>query len=208
MLKRLIIILFSSFLGIVGNPEFLTASDSVVLTGLNEANIVETIPLPEPEPEPELMITQVESAPVYYTYVELSYVVPVNSIQIAGRNLEIVDVADTRVDAGSHVNKYGDKFLYGHNSWAVFGSLANMGAGSTFTVTYEGVTTAYQVQQVAIFEHTNGLLQIDGVGNYMFSVSKARYQGVNYGLSLMTCYGESYGNGDASHRLVLFANAI
>ena len=29
-----------------------------------------------------------------------------------------------------------------------------------------------------------------------------------YDMVVMTCYGTSYGNGDASHRLVLFANRI
>lgn len=227
MMKRFIILIFSSFLGIAANPEILMASDSVALTGVSNAGIVETVVLEEP-----VATSTVESVAVTNPVAPASpattsatpatptapatpavapapvYVAPANSIQVAGRTLRIVDVDSTAVNSGDHVNKYGDKFLYGHNSAAVFGGLYNMGVGSVFTVTYGGATKNYQVQQVVVFEKNNGLLQLNGAGSYMLSVSKARYSGVNYDLSLMTCYGTSYGNGDASHRLVLFANAI
>ena len=71
-----------------------------------------------------------------------------------------------------------------------------------------GVTRNYQVKQVVIFEKNNDKLQLGGDGSYMGAVAKAKHAGVIYDLSLMTCYGTSYGNGDASHRLVLFASAI
>ena len=135
---------------------------------------------------------------------------PANSIQIAGRNLEIVDVADTRIDAGSHVNKYGDKFLYGHNSAGVFGGLASLGVGSTFSVNYGGMLTNYRVAKTVIFEknEAEGKLQLNGSGSYMLSVSQARNAGVQYSIALMTCAGTSLGNGRATHRLVIFANVI
>ena len=210
MKNKFLILLFSSFIGIFANPEILTASDSAAVNGLDNAGIVETVLLPEPEPEPELVYTAapnyVVSAPVYAA--PPVYVVPVNNIQIAGRTLEIVDVASTTVNAGNHVNKYGDKFLYGHNSANVFAGLYNMGSGSVFTVSYGGMTRNYQVAQAVVFEKNDGMLQLEGEGNYMFGVSQARFAGMSYDLSLMTCYGTSYGNGDASHRLVLFASAI
>ena len=31
---------------------------------------------------------------------------------------------------------------------------------------------------------------------------------LGYDVALFTCHGTSYGNGDASHRLVVFANAV
>lgn len=208
MRNKFLILLFSSFIGIFANPEILTASDSVAVSGLDNAGIVETVLPPEPEPEPAYIVapTYVASAPVYTA--PPVYVAPTNNIQIAGRTLEIVDVASTTVNAGNHVNKYGDKFLYGHNSANVFAGLYNMGPGSVFTVSYGGVTRNYQIARAVVFEKNDGMLQLEGEGSYMFGVSQARFAGVSYDLSLMTCYGTSYGNGDASHRLVLFASAI
>ena len=202
--KRLFLLLFSAFMGIFGSPEILMASDDFALTGLNNVGITETVPIVEEilEPEPTPIYTYVAPASVY--------VAPANNIAVAGRTLEIVDVADTTVDAGNHVNKYGARFLYGHNTANVFGGLTSLGVGSTFSVTYGGAITNYQVAKIVIFEKNvnTGQLQLNGTGNYMRSVANAKSDGVQYGLSLMTCYGTSYGNGDASHRWVIFANAI
>lgn len=133
-----------------------------------------------------------------------------NYISVNGRNISVVDVANTAVNAGDHVNKYGARFYYGHNTGAVFGGLVNYGVGSSFSIYYGGVLRNYRVAKVMIFEKnvSNGHLELNGSGNYMRSVADARSGGVQYDVSLMTCYGTSYGNGDASHRLVLYANEI
>lgn len=209
--KRLFLLLFSAFVGIFGSPEILMASDSFTLTGLDNAGITETVPIVE---EKTVAAEPVVDSGNYVTPVYVApapvYVAPSNNIAVAGRTLAIVDVADTTVNSGDHVNKYGDRFLYGHNTAGVFGGLTSLGVGSTFSVTYGGVTTNYQVAKIVIFEKNveNGRLQLNGAGNYMRAVANAKNDGIQYGLSLMTCYGTSYGNGDASHRWVIFANAI
>ena len=195
MANRLFLLIIAGLIGVVCNPVALTATDNYAATGLDDSNIVETVPLPEP----------VKAPAAGYTYIP-----PANNIQYAGRVIQIVDVGDTSVDAGGHVNKYGSRFLYGHNSWSVFGALPGLGAGSTFAVSYAGATTTYQVARTVVFEKNpeNGLLQIDKFGDYMYSVASGIYDGVQYDMALMTCYGESYGNGDASHRFGVFANAV
>lgn len=131
-----------------------------------------------------------------------------NYISVAGRQLSVVDVDDTIVDSGDHVNKYGARFYYGHNTWNVFGGLVNLGVGDSFSIYYGGVLHNYRVAKTMIYEKnvSTGRLQLNGAGNYMRAVSLARDGGVQYDVSLMTCYGTSYGNGDASHRFVVFAN--
>lgn len=133
-----------------------------------------------------------------------------NYISVGGRNIPVIDVASTGVNADDHVNKYGARFYYGHNTGAVFGGLVNYGVGSGFSIYYGGVLHNYRVAKVMIFEKnvSNGHLELNGSGNYMRSVADARSSGVQYDVSLMTCHGTSYGNGDASHRLVLYANEI
>lgn len=150
------------------------------------------------------------SAPVSYASDGYGSASVSNYIAISGRNISVVDVGDTAVNAGDHVNKYGPRFYYGHNSGAVFGGLVNYGVGSGFSIYYNGALHNYRVAKVMIFEKnvSNGKLQLNGSGSYMRSVSEARGEGVQYDIALMTCHGTSYGNGDASHRLVVFANEV
>lgn len=207
MAKRLFLLLILGLFNIAMTPGFLMAADEVVLSDINPSKIYQTIEIVEEEPEEiyeEIAYADtIEEAPVYY---EPVYVAPSNSIAVAGRVINIVDVDNTAVDAADHVNKYGDKFLYGHNSSRVFGGLYGVGVGSVFTVVYNGVSTNYQVQEAVTYEKASGTtLSVDGVVYNMRSIVKGLGR---YDMVLMTCAGESYGNGDASHRLVIYANAI
>lgn len=220
--KKFLILLFSSFVGIISNPELPFASDNVIPSDISGA--VETV-LEAPRPvetvsvvtksvpatttAPVTTVTPATPAPVAQSAPTPVATPQINHISIAGRSLEFVDVANTGVDSGNHVNRYNSKFYYGHNSANVFRPLYNVGVGDTFSVTENGTTKKYQVKAVAIYEKVNDYtLRLNGQELKMSVVARARYSGVNYDISVMTCYGTSYGNGDASHRLVLFANAI
>lgn len=204
MVKNVFLLFIASLMTIVMSPKILSATDDVDLTGVSDAKAVETV-IAEPEPEP--VVTKAPVAGYAPAAPVAMAATPANNIQIAGRTIEIVGVGSTTVDAGNHVNKYGS-LLYGHNSTGVFGGILNIGVGSTFTVTYGGVTTTYRVANAVMFEKNNGLLQVNGSGDFMNATSRAVYMGTHYSIALMTCAGTSYGNGDASHRYVLFANAI
>lgn len=213
MAKRLFLLLFSSFIGIFASPEILMASDNFALSGMSNKGVVETVPIVEEvvaeEPKEEVVIYY--ETPVYVAPApEPVYEASRNTISIVGRTIEIVDVADTTVDAGNHVNKYGSRFFYGHNSAGVFGGLVNLIKGDVFSITYNGVVTNYKVMETEPYEKNtdNGRLQLNGSGSYMRQVADAKYDGVQYDVSLMTCYGKPLGKGDATHRLVIFANAI
>ena len=218
MAKRLFLLLICSLIGVVSTPHFLTATDTVELSRMNATKAVETIIPPEPEPEPDPkteptyqpIVAHTSTTQIAISNPEPEAVIMPNAIAITGRVIPIVEVSDTTVDSGDHVNKYGGKFLYGHNSASVFGGLTSEGVGNVFTVSLNGNSTNYQIVKTVIYEKNaeTGQLQLNGSGNYMRAVSNARSEGVAYSLALMTCYGTSYGNGDASHRLVIFANAI
>lgn len=214
--KKIGIILFSSFVGIISNPELPFASDTVFFSDVDRAT--QTIVVEKPQestPAPAQAVlasaSQAKTVAPVATPVVSEPVTPLasNRIVIAGRSLEIVDVANTAVDAGSHVNKYGAKFLYAHNSPSVFGGLVNVNAGDTFSMTYNGAVKQYVVSAKVIYAKSGPTtLSLDGTDIQMSVVAKARYSGTTYDLALMTCYGTMYGNGDASHRLVLFASEM
>ena len=210
--KKILILLFSSFVGIIANPEMPFASDTVEVTDIFGA--VETVIVKEEKTSwnvVEPVTVKAAPAPSHPNVFkkEYSQPLPANRINIAGRSLEVVDVDNTAVDSGNHVNRYNEKFLYGHNSAGVFGVLYNVHEGDIFSLAKNGVTTNYRVQAVVVYEKVDGYtLGFNGQNVKMSAVARARHNGVSYDLSLMTCYGTSYGNGDASHRLVLFASAF
>ena len=212
MFKKTLILLLSSFIGIMGSPDFLIASDSVDIYDLDQTKVVQTV-IPEPEPEPAP--ATVAAAPVRRTapaaqVAPAAPAAPANHLDLAGRSLVVEYTDSTAVNAGNVVKFYNNKFLYGHNSGNVFGFLSSVGVGTTFSLTYNGVTTNYRVSNKVTYEKTGATtLGLNGATIKMGHVANGYSPDeVKHSLSIMTCAGQSYGNGDASHRLVLFADAI
>ena len=131
-----------------------------------------------------------------------------NYMILNGRNLSIFRASYTTVDAGSKVALYGSKFYYGHRS-AAFSGLASLGVGSTFTIALDGSTANYRVAKIVTLNHSvkdaNGKSEVD---RHMNALVQGRYSGGSYDAVLMTCAGTSLGGGDATDRLVVFANKL
>ena len=181
-----------------------------VKTEIVKSEPVYVAPAATPEPEPVYVAPTPEPEPVKPTTVA-------DHIEVAGKWVNVYDVDSTALDAGNSVYRfvntakgYDGRFLYGHNSNNVFGGLKNLSNGSTLTLTLNNKTTTYRVSAIVIFEKNQetGKLTLNGEGSYMNNVARAKYNGTQYDLSLMTCHGTSLGHGDATHRLVIFANAI
>lgn len=148
------------------------------------------------------------------------YVATPDSIYIAGNDIPIFHSSNTMIDAGNEVGLYGSHFLYGHNTAHVFGGLRYLGVGDRFTVTLDGVTRTYQImntdtREKSYFEGSfyrqkkmPGMVVFEPVRVMNAITSNGEYQGQYYDYIIMTCAGTSYGNGDASHRLILMANEI
>lgn len=228
MKKRLFLIPILLLIGIF-TPTLSAADQSIVITDIADAG-VETV-LPATEPEPIAKVTAQSSAQttlsqaISVTPVKTQATTPISvpnagkpadSIQIAGKTLNITTVDSTTIDSGNHVNRFKSgnfdgRFLYGHNSATVFGGLKNLGVGNTFTVTLDGSQKTYKIAKIVIFNKNvaKGTIELTGdTTNYMGQVAKAKFKGVQYDLSIMTCHGQSLGGGDATERLVIFANKI
>ena len=222
MMKRLFLLLIFSSIGVVCNPQILIANQ-VGFINAPVFNDVETIIEPEVEDQPTVDSQQSVSNMILASSQEVSVkpavVVPRDNITIGGRYIPLYQMGSTDAVLDNAASKYGD-FIYGHNSGNIFGVLYNSWVGQTFSVTVDGVTKNYAVSDIVIYEknQANGLLQVNGRGNYMGNVANAIKKEINqetgqvdltrYSLSLMTCYGTMLGGGDATHRLVIFAYEI
>ena len=212
MARRLFLLLFSAFIGIFGNPEILMASDSFTLAGLNNAGITETVPIVEEAPMVEEVpvvekaAAEVASsgatvapapAPVYVApqmanYTVSFYINSVSEYTETHRNLSYSGIYKFR------------KMIYGHNTGNLLGSLTSRYIGENFTITEGGVTKQYVVSDIQVYRKTeDGYLE-----NNRKLMSNIANTAMGHDIALFTCYGTSYGNGDASHRLVVFANAV
>lgn len=139
--------------------------------------------------------------------------IPLSSyISINGRVIATYNAINgTEDDAGGRVAKYNNNFYYGHNTANVFGSLASLPIGSTFSITENGLTKTYRIASSELFEKTGAnVLSTKAYPNRNFSngIYAASYLGKKYDIALMTCAGTMLGGGDATERYVVFAYEV
>ena len=229
--KLLMILLFSSFVGIIANPETPLASDSVAVTGISNSGVTETVVLDVSTVNEQVENNNAESAsteavyqepayeepayiePVYEepVYEEPVYQAPANAISINGRSIDLAYTETTGEDAGgaslAWYYKTG-RFIYGHNSWNVFGFLNSAYDGGwldgmSFSVTMDGQTQYYTVANYRLYDYDASdpkHLWYNGTSIKMNPIVKANLDGTSYRMAIMTCYAGS------SKRLVIFAN--
>lgn len=229
-MKKHLFLLLSILLTGVFTPTFSLADQTPVISGIADAGVETVLPkieesvkvsapvVEQAAPKPTAPAPVQNTAPVQKTapIAAPNTSKPADSIRIAGKNLNITTVDSTAADSGNHVNRFkkgnfDGRFLYGHNSAAVFGGLKNLGVGNTFSVTLDGVENTYKIAKIVIFNKNvaKGTIELPGDStNYMTPVAKATFMGEKFDLSIMTCHGKSLGGGDATERLVVFANRI
>ena len=202
-----------------------------------ERTVTENLNKPvEEAKEVETVVSEVEATeivedfavnePVYETVVtsyetyEVTEAPTYDRIEIAGNSVPIFYSSDTLIDSGSQAGLYDKHFIYGHNTANVFGGLANLGIGSYFTVTLSGTTKTYQIVNADLQTKSHfegdvvrktamaGMTVVTTMKMMKAITAYGEYNGNNYDYILMTCAGTSYGNGDASHRLILMANEV
>lgn len=110
----------------------------------------------------------------------------------------------------SNHNSY-NQYIFGHNSANIFGNLANLPAGATFSLTTNGQTANYRISfKETTCDYSNpsypcSQFPNDPVLNMLDVVNPSR-RGAH--LAIMTCAGTPIGNGDATHRLTVYAVKI
>lgn len=196
MRKILFLIGASLFTSCFSCFEPLSADDFLRFSDLDQIKISEIVS----ETPLEIPTTPVAEPPVEILEDYLAF---------NGRKIPLTEVDSTDRESGDGVNKI-NKLIYGHNSASVFAGLDTLTAGATFTISLGGAETTYRVFASVIYDkNPDGRLQLNGKGSYMKAIrDRASYNNTPHDLALMTCAGISYGNGDASQRLVIFADAI
>ncbi len=219
--KRLFLLLFASFIGIINSPEILTATDTVNVARINDASAVETVIKQEPEADikadSEYYFDSVGDANTIVSYaqeiIEPAYTLPANNIQINGRTIELGYTGSTAENAGEATYAWyysSGKFIYGHNSRNVFGFLNSAYdegwlSGMTFTVNINGSTSNYTIVDYRLYDYnpaTPSKLYYGDNSTTMHPIIAASPEagGATYRMAIMTCYAGS------SKRLVVFAN--
>ena len=194
MAKSLFLLLISNILGLTFGASFLSATDTI----LPEApgyDAVQTVTMPEID---ENIIEEPSSEPFFEEHYAEAVFLPTNfTVTVATGEI---------VEYPSYYDVYRTgKFIYAHNTSGLFANLPYLKYGEIFTITEGGLTQSYQVMDIGIYEKS----QANGLLNGSRAVTKAvEFEANGYDVSMMTCYGTMFGNGDASHRLVVFANAI
>ena len=198
------LVIFGSFCANEKTPLAAAKPDQTdVLSGL-ETNVLDEIS-PEIEPVEADLNTSYEVAYTYRTpATQTNYVARTNYISILGRTIDIFTSSDTTINAGNRVaqfirGRYDGRFFYGHNYSNVLGGLAGVPVGSTFSINLDGINRDYQVAYVVTVPND------DALANNMSKIAMAKYGGVSYDIAIMTCAGTPYGDGNATHRTILFA---
>lgn len=186
--KRLFLLIIAGMMWFSSIPSVLMAADTVEVSGLDNARVVETVPVPEPEPEPELPAAPVAGhAPI--------------TVQLA--NYTVANYSGDIMINPVGIVKTGD-LIYGHNSGDLMGSLVYRNVGEVFTITEDGVMREYRVSAMVTYEKTaDGYLNGDP-----YLMGDIVYGAMGHTVALMTCAGQMLGGGDATHRLVVFADAV
>lgn len=218
MKKYLLMIIFSSFVGIFSNPEILSASNSVSVSGLNNAGIVETVAKPVVKDVTPAVsyVAPAENYSPSYNYSDYSYDEPASSKTSTTEYYEPAYGAVSEPDyisfwVSAYTNSievnpsYYDiyqtgKLIYAHNTSDLLYNLNYLYAGDIVKIN----GNLYKVSDRVVYEKTDDY-SLNGDRSVMRKLKNNAY---GHTFALMTCYGTYYGNGDASHRLVIFADAM
>ena len=78
--------------------------------------------------------------------------------------------------------------------------IRNLSTGSTFTINLDGTDYHYRIAKIETVANDDFL-----ASNMKKVASGKDYNGTQYDVTLMTCAGTPYGDGNATHRTIVYA---
>lgn len=212
-MKRLFSLILMCLTSVLLNPLVLTADDHFAVKAPAFPAVQTVLAVESTAPETILPVSEAlipsaaaptaaiaPSAPVVVATPVVKRVEPINY-----RVTIDIPSADQFV---SHNLSYNDiyrfkKLVYAHNSANLLGNLKNLNVGDEFSITDGGVTVLYRVAEATLYRN-----ETEGLNGDPTLMSQIAYSALGHDVALLTCAGTSYGNGNASHRLVVFADKI
>jgi hypothetical protein len=219
ILESFLFMVISSFIGIMANPEILTASDSVTIMDLDSTKIVETVVIQPVAKVTE--VTEVRTAPKAGSLVEpasrttnhvqapVATVDTANNVRFSWGAQSLFRATSTKTNSGNNIARVG-RLIWGHN-YTDFGNITRLKIGDTFILTENGIATTYRVAANPITRKAGIVLDVKN-GTTLSYAGDARYDSIQinaltdmgfggHSLVLLTCYG-------ANSRYIVVADAI
>ena len=211
MAKRVCLLLLGCFLTVCANPAILVADGYF---GVKAPDFGHTRALSE---APEVPVTA-EAAPItpsgqlaslagvnlgnLASAVSLPAPAPINYTvtSVVGSVSEFISIHQNL--SYSQIYRF-ESLVYGHNSANLLGNLGTLSPGEIFTITEGGVVQNYQVASVVYYQNT-----AEGLNGDPTLMSQIAYGALGHSVAVMTCAGQMSSDGNASQRLVVFADLV
>ena len=217
-LKTIFLVLLSSFIGIMSNPDILTASDSVAVVDLDKSSIVETVSEPDKTDvsapiakAPSAGVVKTEPAPAQAAPSQPVQAkpaasqpapepeLPANRVTFVWGSQALIRTNTTSTNSGKNVAMKGT-LIWGHD-WTDFGKITSLKLGDTFTITENGITSKYKIVPNPIDGKAGVALDMISSTNLSYakdprfsSISMSALVNHGFGghsLVLMPCYGSN-----------------
>lgn len=214
MAKKVFLLIWACVLSVLTNPAVLTASDDFVAKmpdfGHTEV-LVAAAEVPETAEAAEApSIGLAGLGTTDYLGGNIGKAADLHSTAPTHVNYQVTSVVGSASEfIRIHQNlSYSDiyryrKLVYGHNSANLLGNLSSLTGGQIFTLTEGGATTNYQVLNIVYYQN-----QANGLNNDPALMTQIANTALGYDVALMTCAGTPLEGGNATQRLVVFANAV
>lgn len=219
MTKQLFLAFLFSLTSIALSPAYLAASDSESFVAHQpdfdsfERYLSQKIATSSQNPTPVVATEQNWAATITEPILPRLASAPVVAAPAAGQQTITYTITKSISSITEYNNigvnpSYSDiyrfnRLIFAHNSANLLGSLASLTPGQTINIAENGQGRAFRVAAVEQVENTP-----DGLAGDREYINKLAFRAKGHSYALLTCAGTMYGNGNASHRLIVYVDAV